>query len=87
MIQQAFTRIRDGAISRISALGDRRDVATLARVGIEYEQLLRAYREATPQLVRAVWGLASRRDVAALLERLAALEDKVREVEAKVEKR
>jgi len=80
-------RVRDSAISRIAGYGDRYPVAVLARLGIEYEQFCRWYAQAYPEVVRGVWGLASRRDVARLAERVSALEDVVRQLEAKVEKR
>ena len=87
MISEGLARAREVAITKVSGLSDRREVAVLGHWGIESEQALRALRGSLPELVRAVWGLASRQDIVALIERISALEDAVRDVEDRVEKR
>lgn len=86
-VPEPLVRARDTAVARIAGLADLLPVAVLAHWGIEYEKFLRAYIDTYPRLVREVWGLSSRDDLRRLTERISALEDTIRELEAKVEKR
>lgn len=79
-MNEALVRVRDRAINRLAPLGDHPAVGRGIEVGIRAENFWRWYLGLAPRAVRKTWGLASATEVRRLRERVAALEDQVREL-------
>lgn len=78
-------RARDAVISWAADRADNRPVALLAHAGIRYEQAVRLAADLPRHAVRRLWGLAARTELVRTLERLSALEHRVRQLEQRAD--
>lgn len=79
-------RARDAVISWVADRADNRPVALLAQAGIRYEQAVRLTADLPRHAVRRLWGLAASTELVRTLERLSALEYRVRQLELLTER-
>ena len=74
-------RIIEEATDRLATLGNYRVASLAVDTLIRLEAISRRAWEAYPHLVRTVSGIAARDEVETLSERIAAMDDRVRQLE------